>query len=141
VGLIAAGIASLLLLWAMAPMEDRVQENGAGIVTFELSGGQDRADEILAETATCAGSPARAPSVWLGALAAGFDALEKPAVYSLSTTPELHPLLPRIFATCKFALLAAAIVYLLTGITAAFWERNSTASGSLIDTQMFLIYQ
>jgi hypothetical protein len=48
-GLVAAGVATLLLLWAMSPMEDRMQENGPGMVTFELSGGQDRADEILAE--------------------------------------------------------------------------------------------
>ena len=48
-GLLAAGVASLLLLWAMSPMEDRMQANGPGMVTFELSGGQERADEILAE--------------------------------------------------------------------------------------------
>jgi hypothetical protein len=47
--LAAAGIATLLLLWAMSPMEDRMQANGPGMVPFELSGGQQRADEILAE--------------------------------------------------------------------------------------------
>lgn len=39
----------VVLLLAMAPAEDRMQENGSGIVGFELTGGQDRADEILAE--------------------------------------------------------------------------------------------
>jgi hypothetical protein len=48
-GLIASGIATLLLLLAMSPAEDRMQDNGSGIVSFELTGGQDRADEILAE--------------------------------------------------------------------------------------------
>jgi hypothetical protein len=48
-GLIASGIATLLLLLAMSPAEDRMQGNGPGIVSFELTGGQDRADEILAE--------------------------------------------------------------------------------------------
>lgn len=48
-GLITAGVATLLLLWAMSPMEDRMQANGPGMVPFELSGGEERADEILAE--------------------------------------------------------------------------------------------
>ena len=48
-GLIASGIATLLVLWAMSPMEDRMQANGPGMVTFELSGGESRANEILAE--------------------------------------------------------------------------------------------
>ncbi len=49
-GLIASGIATLLLLLAMSPAEDRMQDNdGPGMVTFELTGGQNRADEILAE--------------------------------------------------------------------------------------------
>lgn len=39
----------VMLLLAMAPAEDRMQENGSGIIGFELTGGQDRADEILAE--------------------------------------------------------------------------------------------
>src|SRR5215207_1566154 len=33
----------------MSPMEDRMQANGPGMVTFELAGGQERADEILSE--------------------------------------------------------------------------------------------
>lgn len=48
-GLIASGIATLLVLWAMSPMEDRMQANGPGMVTFELSGGEARANEILSE--------------------------------------------------------------------------------------------
>jgi hypothetical protein len=39
----------VVLLLAMSPAEDRMQEHGPGMVTFELTGGQDRADEILAE--------------------------------------------------------------------------------------------
>lgn len=48
-GLIAAGIAMVLLLLAMSPAENRMQDNGPGMVTFELTGGQHRADEILTE--------------------------------------------------------------------------------------------
>jgi hypothetical protein len=48
-GLIAAGIASVLLLLAMSPAENRMQDRGPGMVPFELTGGHDRADEILAE--------------------------------------------------------------------------------------------
>lgn len=39
----------VVLLLAMSPAEDRMQEHGPGMVTFELTGGQDRADEILTE--------------------------------------------------------------------------------------------
>lgn len=39
----------VVLFLAMSPAEDRMQENGPGMVPFELTGGQDRADEILAE--------------------------------------------------------------------------------------------
>lgn len=49
-GLIASGIALVLLLLAMAPAENRMQDTGGpGMVGFELAGGQERADEILAE--------------------------------------------------------------------------------------------
>ena len=49
-GLIASGIASLILLLAMSPAENRMKDTGGpGMVPFELTGGQDRADEILAE--------------------------------------------------------------------------------------------
>lgn len=47
--MIASGIAMAILLLAMAPAEDRMTENGPGMVSFELTGGQDRADEILGE--------------------------------------------------------------------------------------------
>ena len=40
----------LALLLAMSPAEDRMKDSGGpGMVPFELTGGQDRADEILAE--------------------------------------------------------------------------------------------
>ncbi len=49
-GLIAAGIATVLLLLAMSPMENRMKDTGGpGMVPFELTGGQGRADEILSE--------------------------------------------------------------------------------------------
>jgi len=48
-GLIATGIATVLLMLAMLPAEGRMQDNGPGMIPFELTGGQDRANEILAE--------------------------------------------------------------------------------------------
>lgn len=39
----------MVLLLAMSPAENRMKDNGPGMVPFELTGGQDRADEILAE--------------------------------------------------------------------------------------------
>jgi hypothetical protein len=49
-GLIASGIAALLLLLAMSPAEGRMKDTGGpGMVPFELTGGQDRAGEILSE--------------------------------------------------------------------------------------------
>lgn len=48
-GTIAAGIVALALLLAMSPTEDQMQDTGPGMVPFELTGGQIRADEILAE--------------------------------------------------------------------------------------------
>jgi nitrate/nitrite transporter NarK len=47
--LILAGIAMVLLLLAMSSAENRMQDNGPGMVPFELNGGQHRADEILSE--------------------------------------------------------------------------------------------
>ena len=167
-GLIAAGIATLLLLWAMSPMEERMQANGVGIVTFELSGGQDRADEILAEwgeegrdaareqlwidyafmlaygtflALACAAvrdlcrnrnlrrlTRAGTIAIWLGPLAAGFDALENACLLlTVDEAGAAFPLLATIFAACKFALLAAAIAYLLAGIVGALANRVSTA--------------
>ncbi len=48
-GLILAGIAMVGLFAAMGSAENRMQDNGPGMVPFELTGGQHRADEILAE--------------------------------------------------------------------------------------------
>lgn len=48
-GLIATAIASVAIFLAMGPAEERMMDNGPGMVPFELTGGQDRADEILAE--------------------------------------------------------------------------------------------
>ncbi|HWI95314.1 MAG TPA: hypothetical protein VNS60_04525 [Solirubrobacterales bacterium] len=49
-GLIASGVAMVALLLAMSPAENRMKDTGGpGMVPFELSGGQHRADEILAE--------------------------------------------------------------------------------------------
>ncbi len=49
-GLIASGIAIVVLFLAMSPAENRMKDTGGpGMVPFELSGGQHRADEILAE--------------------------------------------------------------------------------------------
>ena len=64
-GLIAAGIATLLLLLAMSPAENRMKDtDGPGMVPFELTGGQDRADEILAEWGEDGQNAAR-ESLWI----------------------------------------------------------------------------
>jgi len=64
-GLIASGIASVILLLAMAPADQRMQDSGGpGIVPFELAGSQDRADEILAEWGEDGQSAAR-ESLWI----------------------------------------------------------------------------
>ena len=64
-GLIASGIASLILLVAMAPAESRMKDSGGpGMVPFELTGGQERADEILAEWGE-EGRDAARESLWI----------------------------------------------------------------------------
>lgn len=64
-GLIASGIATVVLLLAMSPADERMQDTGGpGIVPFELSGGQDRADEILAEWGE-EGQDAARESLWI----------------------------------------------------------------------------
>jgi hypothetical protein len=64
-GLIAAGIATVLLLLAMAPADERMQDTGGpGIVPFELAGSQDRADEILSEWGE-EGQDAARESLWI----------------------------------------------------------------------------
>lgn len=63
--MIVAGIASVLLLLAMAPAEERMRDTGGpGMVPFELTGGQDRADEILAEWGE-EGQDAARESLWI----------------------------------------------------------------------------
>jgi hypothetical protein len=171
-GLIVAGIATLLLLWAMSPMEDRMQANGPGMVTFELSGSQERADEILAEWGDdgrdaardqlwidyafmlaygiflgLAGAQVRdrcrdrglrrlaaigAVAIWLGPLAAGFDALENACLLlTVGGAGAAFPLLATIFATCKFLLLAGALGYLLAAGVGLLSNRLYPASGQL----------
>jgi hypothetical protein len=64
-GLIASGIASVVLLLAMSPAENRMTDTGGpGMVPFELTGGQDRADEILAEWGEDGQNAAR-ESLWI----------------------------------------------------------------------------
>jgi hypothetical protein len=64
-GLIVSALASLALLLAMSPADERMQDTGGpGIVPFELTGGQDRADEILAEWGE-EGQDAARESLWI----------------------------------------------------------------------------
>ena len=64
-GLILAAVASVLLLLAMAPAEERMKDTGGpGMVPFELTGGEDRADEILAEWGE-EGQDAARESLWI----------------------------------------------------------------------------
>jgi len=168
-GLIATAVATLLLLWAMSPLEDRMQANGPGMVTFELSGDQERADEILAEWGEDGRDAARDQlwidygfmlaygtllglagaavrdlcrrrglqwlagvggiALWLGPLAAGFDALENACLLlTVGGAGAAFPPLATIFAACKFALLAAAIAYLLAGLAAVLGSRLRPAA-------------
>jgi hypothetical protein len=64
-GLIAAGIATVILFLAMAPADERMKDTGGpGVVPFELTGGQQRADEILAEWGED-GQDAARESLWI----------------------------------------------------------------------------
>lgn len=64
-GLIASGIATVVLLLAMSPAEERMQDTGGpGMVPFELTGGQDGADEILSEWGDD-GQDAARESLWI----------------------------------------------------------------------------
>ncbi len=64
-GLIASGIATLILLLAMSPAEGRMKDTGGpGMIPFELTGGQDRADEILTEWGE-EGQDAARESLWI----------------------------------------------------------------------------
>lgn len=168
-GLIAAGAAVLLVLWAMSPMEDRMQANGPGMVPFELSGGQGRADEILAEWGEDGRDAAREQlwidygfmlaygtflglagaavrdlcrrrglprlaaigdvALWLGPLAACFDALENACLLlTLGGAGAAFPFLATTFAVCKFALLVGALAYLLVGLAALLGNRSAEDS-------------
>jgi hypothetical protein len=103
----------------MSPAENRMKDTGGpGIVPFELTGGQDRADEILSEWGEDGRDAAR-ESLWIDfafllaygtfltlALAAMRDRARERGWRRLAT----------IFASCKFALLAVTIVYLLAGL-------------------------
>lgn len=64
-GLIASGIATLALLLAMSPADQRMRDTGGpGIVPFELAGSQDRADEIFSEWGED-GQDAARESLWI----------------------------------------------------------------------------
>jgi hypothetical protein len=165
-GLIATAIASLLLLLAMSPAEERMKDTGGpGMIPFELTGGQDRADEILAEWGED-GQDAARESLWIdfgfllaygafltlalaatrdlarergwrrlaaigavavsfGALGAAFDALENVCLLlTLDGAGAAFPLLATLFAACKFALLGAAIAYLLAVLAMRLRSRD-----------------
>ena len=64
-GLIVTAVASVLLLLAMAPAEERMRDTGGpGMVPFELTGGEERAEEILAEWGE-EGRDAARESLWI----------------------------------------------------------------------------
>jgi nitrate/nitrite transporter NarK len=162
----------LILFLAMSPAEQRMQDTGGpGMVPFELTGGQDRATEILDEWGDDGRSAAR-EQLWIdfgfllaygtfltlalaatrdlardrgwrrlgaiggvvvtfGALGAAFDALENTCLLlTLDDAGAAFPLLATIFATCKFALLAAAIAYLLAGLGMRLRSRGAATRTS-----------
>lgn len=64
-GLIVSAVAAVILFLAMAPAERRAQDTGGpGIISFELTGGEHRADEILAEWGS-EGRDAARESLWI----------------------------------------------------------------------------
>lgn len=163
--MIAAGIATVLLFIAMGPAEQTMQDNGSGMVPFELTGGQERSDEIMDEWGE-EGQDAARQQLWIdfpfllaygtlltlllaatrdlalergwrrlssigrfaitfGALSAGFDALENICLLiTLDGGGAAFPVLATIFATIKFALLGAAILYLLAGLAMRLRPRD-----------------
>jgi hypothetical protein len=167
-GLVVTAVAALLLLLAMAPAEDRMQEDGgAGMVAFEVAGGGERTDEILAEWGEDGQDAARESLwidfgfliaygafltlalaatrdlarqrswrrlarlgpvvVWFGAASAGFDALENVCLLlTLDGAGSAFPVLATIFASCKFALLAGAIAYIVAGLAMRFTRREAS---------------
>jgi hypothetical protein len=63
--LIASAVATLILLLAMAPADRQMQDTGGpGIISFELTGGEDRAEGILAEWGS-KGRDAARESLWI----------------------------------------------------------------------------
>jgi hypothetical protein len=168
-GLIASAVAALALLLAMSPADERMKDTGGpGIVPFEVTGGEHRADEILAEWGNDGRDAAR-QSLWIdfgflvaygtfltlalaatrdlarrrdwsrlaaiggvvvsfGALGAAFDALENICLLlTIDGAGAAFPVLATIFATCKFVLLAAAILYLLAGLAMRVGRTTRTA--------------
>jgi len=141
----------------MSPAEERMRDTGGpGMVPFELTGGQDRADEILAEWGE-EGQDAARESLWIdfgfllaygafltlalaaiggvvvsfGALGAAFDALENVCLLlTLGGAGAAFPLLATIFAACKFVLLTTAIAYLLAGLGMRLGSRGPAARTS-----------
>lgn len=60
-----SGVATVVLLLAMSPSDGRMKATGGpGIVPFELTGGQDRADEIIGEWGE-KGQDAARESLWI----------------------------------------------------------------------------
>lgn len=155
-----------MLLLAMSPAEERMKDTGGpGMVPFELTGGQERADEILDEWGE-KGQGAARESLWIdyaflvaygaflvlaaaatrdlaaqrgwrrlavvgrfvvpfGALVAAFDALENTCLLlTLDGAGAAFPVLATIFASCKFILLAVAIVYLVAGLGMRLRDRG-----------------
>lgn len=155
----------------MAPAEERMKDTGPGMVPFELTGGQDRADEILDEWGE-KGQDAARESLWIdfgfliaygtfltlaaaatrdlarsrgwarmarigalvtyfGALGAAFDAFENTCLLlTLEDSGEIFPFLATLFASCKFLLLAVAIVYLLAGLAMRLRDRGADSMPS-----------
>lgn len=63
--MIVSALAALALLLAMSPAEERMKDTGGpGMVPFELTGGEERADEILAEWGE-EGQDAARESLWI----------------------------------------------------------------------------
>lgn len=162
--LILLGVAVLALLAAMKPAEDRMTDNGPGIVAFELAGSADRSQEIQAEWGEDGRDAAR-QQLWIdyafmlaygavlvlaaaatrdlarmrgwrrlvtigalavpaGGIAAGCDAIENACLLlTLGGAENWAPVTATVFAIAKFALLAVALAYLLTGLVMRLRDR------------------
>jgi len=95
-GLIVSGVATVALLLAMSPAEGRMTDTGGpGMIPFELTGGQHRADEILSEWGEDGQGAAR-ESLWIDfgfLLAYGtFLTLALRAVRDMATARHWHRL-------------------------------------------------